>query len=67
MNKKESGCQQIKQYYIGSCICSVRKVWRTLIHTSWPFSFMGAYASGHEYQEQEDGRLQCKTCGDISE
>jgi len=50
---------------IFSIICFIRSIYYTYIYSSF-FSLSMGYISGHNYYEQKDGSLKCKTCGNIS-
>lgn len=43
-------------------ICLLKTIWRTIWRSG--FYLDGVYISGHEYEEQSNGDLVCKFCGD---
>ena len=43
-------------------ICFLKTFYRTAINWRGLINF-GAYTSGHDYLEQEDGNLICEVCG----
>jgi len=45
-------------------LCWYRTLTRTVRNINGLIDF-GAYTSGHDYVEQNDGKLKCEVCGDL--